>query len=525
MNGTLNARLLITTPLNFNFVRGNEFRPAYGDIGKIRSLFGKNVPWFVTSATLPLQQRDAVLESLKMPLDTLTIDEELGRDNLYYNVQPLGVGIKYLDGTTPIDHLIDLCRDNPDNIPKTLVYFDSIRTLQNVAKHLRSLFPDDFTRTTKEMLVQVYFSSRPKSGKRKTFEAFRKGECRIVLATEAFGMGMDVTNIVRIYIWGVPRSLASMIQRFGRGARDQTLVAICTLLLPTFACNIAIREGSVGAPTILSAGELRAWKKPELGLYNKLSTKNPAVMKFLESGCYRRAIAAYLNDSRSPGELLGGCCKRCSEREGTKVPQSIGPSENRIVPQSKPTQKQYYTTKYLAGLVRDRLIKWRLNLFRALSTLPNDADSIPGLLSLEAIMPLKTLQKLSSKAAYVVKGGMPIPDVIAWGTMDLYVECCFPTQGVEPLKDLLVGTFEAGKKLQKLRGRHLASSKNSGMSLKERQKEVDSIMATEEAAAFGDIDSVGLEQLHGDAAVDDITYYEVDWEKDDEEALGLRHMT
>jgi superfamily II DNA helicase RecQ len=84
---------IINSPVT-NFVRGSEFRPAYGDIGKTRSLFGKNVPWFATSATLPLQQRDAVLESLKMPLDTLTIDEELGRDNLYYNVQPLGIGIK-----------------------------------------------------------------------------------------------------------------------------------------------------------------------------------------------------------------------------------------------------------------------------------------------------------------------------------------------------------------------------------------------------------------------------------------------
>jgi hypothetical protein len=49
-------------------------------------------------------------------------------------------------------------------------------------------------------------------------------------------------------------------------------------------------------------------------------------------------------------------------------------------------------------------------------------------------------------------------------------------------------------------------------------------MAIEEVATFGDIDGV-LEQLHGDAVVDDITYDQGDWEKDDEEALGLQHMT
>ena len=66
------------------------------------------------SATLPLQQRDAILESLKIPSGNLTIDEELGR---YYNVQPLGIAIKYVGGTTPVDHLIDLWRGDPNNIP------------------------------------------------------------------------------------------------------------------------------------------------------------------------------------------------------------------------------------------------------------------------------------------------------------------------------------------------------------------------------------------------------------------------
>jgi hypothetical protein len=117
------------------------------------------------------------------------------------------------------------------------------------------------------------------------------------------------------------------------------------------------------------------------------------------------------------------------------------------------------------------MVKWRLNLFRALSTLPiaNDAHSIPGLLSLEAIVPLKTLQKLSSRAAYVSKGGMSISEVVVWGTMALYVECRFSAQGVEPLKDVLINTLEAGKELQKSRGKHLAMSKNSGMSSKERK--------------------------------------------------------
>ena len=78
---------------------------------------------------------------------------------------------------------------------------------------------------------------------------------------------------------------------------------------------------------------------------------------------------------------------------------------------------------------------------------------------------------------------MSISEVImAW-----YVERRFSAQRVEPLKDVLINTFEVGKELQKSRGKHLAMSKNSGMSLKERQKEFDGIMAIEEVATFGDM--------------------------------------
>ena len=51
-------------------------------------------------------------------------------------------------------------------------------------------------------------------------------------------MGMDVSDIDQVYNWGIPRTLSSLIQRFGRAARNPNGKGYCTILLPSFATKI-----------------------------------------------------------------------------------------------------------------------------------------------------------------------------------------------------------------------------------------------------------------------------------------------
>jgi superfamily II DNA/RNA helicase len=69
-------------------------------------------------------------------------------------------------------------------------------------------------------------------------------------------MGMDVSDIDQVYNWGIPRTLPSLIQRFGRAARNQNRKGYCTILLPSFAMNMT---------------------KAEFERYQKLSKKIPAI--------------------------------------------------------------------------------------------------------------------------------------------------------------------------------------------------------------------------------------------------------
>ncbi|KAF9300717.1 ATP-dependent DNA helicase sgs1, partial [Podila horticola] len=63
-------------------------------------------------------------------------------------------------------------------------------------------------------------------------EAFKSNSASILLATEAAGMGCDISNVLRVVQYGFPDSLSSMVQRLGRAARDPQLWGIGILLAP-----------------------------------------------------------------------------------------------------------------------------------------------------------------------------------------------------------------------------------------------------------------------------------------------------
>jgi len=203
--------------------RGKDFRPAYRKLGLIRDVFGNKPPWFVTSATLPNTQRENVLASLGIK-DANLVDENLNRPNLYYNLIVNNVGEKFRGGgTTPLDHIANV--DIADGIPqlkKTIIYFDSVETLGAMMDHLREiLFQAGVSEGQMYRFIQGYDANRTTEAKDKVYSEFKSGECMIVLVTEAFGMGMDVPDIERVYLWGTSRSMSSLIQRCGRGARGR----------------------------------------------------------------------------------------------------------------------------------------------------------------------------------------------------------------------------------------------------------------------------------------------------------------
>ncbi|SCM17818.1 ADP-dependent DNA helicase RecQ, putative [Plasmodium berghei] len=92
----------------------------------------------------------------------------------------------------------------------TLIYVNSKKDCENIYNFLND----------RGLLVRMYHSDLTNEEKREAHEMFLKDEIQIVIATVAFGMGIDKPDIRRIIHYGFSRSLEAYVQQVGRAGRD-----------------------------------------------------------------------------------------------------------------------------------------------------------------------------------------------------------------------------------------------------------------------------------------------------------------
>ncbi|KAF8923989.1 hypothetical protein BGZ47_004325, partial [Haplosporangium gracile] len=109
---------------------------------------------------------------------------------------------------------------------KTIVYFNTRKETESARKYLVKELHLDSSK------IAVYHSIKSDELKADVLERFRNNKLFLLLATEAVGMGCDINNIARVVQFGRPPSLASLIQRLGRAARDPTMQGVGLTIVP-----------------------------------------------------------------------------------------------------------------------------------------------------------------------------------------------------------------------------------------------------------------------------------------------------
>jgi superfamily II DNA helicase RecQ len=218
-----------------------SFRPEYPELGLLHHLLPSTIPFYVASATLPSLVLEDVRKSLQLRGDkTCRIMRSNDRPNLYLMVRTLEhAANSYKD----LDFL--LAEKPGEHRPAPfVVFFNSIREAEDAANHLRSQLPIDLQNKV------VWFHSHMSSKHREeTLEAFRRGEIWGLCVTDAFGMvgslavilktgintaylqGVDLRGIEIIVQWKASCNMATLWQRFGRGARGPGEEAFVILLV------------------------------------------------------------------------------------------------------------------------------------------------------------------------------------------------------------------------------------------------------------------------------------------------------
>lgn len=143
------------------------------------------------------------------------------RRNISYEVRPM------------ID-MEDFCRDLSNglktqgiNYPKTIIFFqryiDCAALYQVLKRRLGPYitFEPNYPVVQEFLMVSMYTRASKTDMKKKVLSSFcAKGNLRIVLATTAFGMGIDCSDVRVIIHWGPPSNCEQYLQESGRAGRD-----------------------------------------------------------------------------------------------------------------------------------------------------------------------------------------------------------------------------------------------------------------------------------------------------------------
>ncbi|KAJ7199390.1 P-loop containing nucleoside triphosphate hydrolase protein [Mycena pura] len=204
---------------------GGDFRPHYALLHRLRALLPVGTPILATSATLSQCALTEVCSGLDLDLGR-SFYVNLGNDRP--NITPSVVHMKSSkDYEAVFPHLPDPANvKSADDFSKTIVFTNAVKKTQVLCRILRRRYAPEVRGA-----IDFLHSHRTAKAKRRVMRDFRKGKIKILIATEAAGMGADIRDIELIIQFGVPSSLSVWTQRAGRAGRCPELQARAILLV------------------------------------------------------------------------------------------------------------------------------------------------------------------------------------------------------------------------------------------------------------------------------------------------------
>ena len=179
---------------------GHDFRPDYARLGKFRHVLGDPTTIALTATATDAVRRD-IVEQLNLD-DPQTFITGFARPNLCYEIQsPGGDRLKR-------ETLVEFLRGTPG---AGIVYTSSRKKAEEVAAHIAA----EARRAT-----VVYHAGLPAEQRHASQEAFMSGRAEIVVATNAFGMGIDKPDVRFVVHYNMPGTLEAYYQEAGRAGRD-----------------------------------------------------------------------------------------------------------------------------------------------------------------------------------------------------------------------------------------------------------------------------------------------------------------
>lgn len=196
---------------------GHDFRPAYTQLGHLKTQH-PDTPLIALTATADTSTQDDIAEQLNITQAKRYVSS-FDRPNLFLDVRP---------GQNRIQQILRFLDNHP--FESGIVYCLSRKSTEQLAQKLRDA----------NHAAKAYHAGLNAQDRAQIQEEFVSDKTPIIVATIAFGMGIDKSNVRWVIHYNMPKNIEGYYQEIGRSGRDG--LPAHTLLFYSYADTIQLRK-------------------------------------------------------------------------------------------------------------------------------------------------------------------------------------------------------------------------------------------------------------------------------------------
>ena len=205
----------------FSFSRSKDFRPSYSRLHEIRALIPPLSPLLACTATVTKSIRDEVIKCLEMDGCEI-ISKSPDRPNIFYKV------LRLTDMDSDLKPYLESMKQLRVKSPRIIIYCRSLNTCSELYAYFlyelgeKSYYPDGAEKISDNRIFGMFHAHTPEYNKEVILKSLSQedGIVRIVFATVALGMGIDLKATNTIIHYGAPQSIDDYFQESGHGGRS-----------------------------------------------------------------------------------------------------------------------------------------------------------------------------------------------------------------------------------------------------------------------------------------------------------------
>ncbi len=292
---------------------GHDFRPEYRRIREMIHGINDKIAVIALTATATPKVKSDIAKNLAMENENVFISS-FNRSNLYYEVRPK------ISKDQTIKEIVQIIKKQPDE--SGIIYVQSRKSTEEIATVLK----------VNGIKAAPYHAGLDAKTRSRIQDEFLMEDIDVIVATIAFGMGIDKPDVRFVIHYNIPKSIENYYQETGRGGRDG-LVGNCFAF---YAYKDILRLEKFLKDKPLSERELSAQLMEEVVAYSETSQ------------CRRKFLLHYFGEEFAREE----CNKNCDNCKRPKDQQEVGEKLHHAISIVKELNENYgikFLVEYITG--------------------------------------------------------------------------------------------------------------------------------------------------------------------------------